>query len=75
MLRIAGGEFRGMALVTPPKIRATETKVRQALFNVLGSAVEGARVLDDRYFMMVKHVSGTEGETRNSVETVCFFLK
>ena len=46
MLRIAGGEFRGTALVTPPKIRATETKVRQALFNILAPLIRGARVVD-----------------------------
>jgi 16S rRNA (guanine(966)-N(2))-methyltransferase RsmD len=46
MVRITGGQFRGAALATPPGIRATEAKVRQALFNILASAIEGARVLD-----------------------------
>ena len=46
MLRIIGGAFRGMTLETPRSIRATETKVRQALYNILGPGVEGARVLD-----------------------------
>ena len=42
---------------------------------VAEDALEGARVLDDRYFMMVKHVTGTESEAQSPVETVCFFLK
>ena len=46
MVRITGGHFRGRILVTPKAIRATEGKVRQALFNILGDAVDGARVLD-----------------------------
>ena len=46
MLRIAAGQFKGTALVTPPGIRATETKVRQAIFNILGSFIEDARVVD-----------------------------
>ncbi len=35
-----------MPLIVPSGIRATENKVRQAIFNILGSAIEGARVLD-----------------------------
>ena len=46
MLRISAGLFKGRTLQTPPGIRATETKVRQALYNILGSFVEGARVID-----------------------------
>ena len=46
MPRITGGEFRGRSLIVPKRIRATEAKVRQAMFNILGRAVEGARVLD-----------------------------
>jgi 16S rRNA (guanine(966)-N(2))-methyltransferase RsmD len=46
MLRIAGGAFRGRTLVTPRTPRATQSKVRQALFNILGTVVEGARVVD-----------------------------
>jgi 16S rRNA (guanine966-N2)-methyltransferase len=46
MIRITGGTFRGLSLVTPRTIRATEAKVRQAIFNILGSAIGGARVLD-----------------------------
>ena len=46
MLRIAAGQFKGLRLVAPAKLRATEGKVRQALFNILGGAIEGSRVLD-----------------------------
>jgi 16S rRNA (guanine(966)-N(2))-methyltransferase RsmD len=46
MLRVTGGRFRGIPLVSPTRIRVTEAKVRQALFNILGPSVEGARVLD-----------------------------
>jgi 16S rRNA (guanine966-N2)-methyltransferase len=44
--RITGGQFKGLSLVMPRQIRATEAKVRQALYNILGSSIEGARVLD-----------------------------
>ena len=44
--RISAGAFKGIALTVPQGIRATEGKVRQALFNILGPAVAGARVLD-----------------------------
>ena len=46
MLRIAGGQFRGMRLEAPPSLRATKGKVRQALFNIVAPVIEGARVLD-----------------------------
>ena len=46
MSRITGGQFKGLTLIIPPQIRATEAKVRQALFNILGASIEGARVLD-----------------------------
>lgn len=46
MSRITGGQFKGLALTIPKQIRATEAKVRQALFNILSSSIEGARVLD-----------------------------
>ena len=35
-----------MPLAVPSQIRPTGGKVRQALFNILGSFIEGARVLD-----------------------------
>jgi len=46
MVRISAGQFKGFNLVTPLKIRATEAKVRQALFNILAHMVPGARVID-----------------------------
>ena len=45
-MRIAAGELRGMGLKVPPHIRATEGKARQALFNILGERIVGARVVD-----------------------------
>jgi len=46
MLRITGGQFKGIPLRAPGSIRATAAKVRQALFNILGQVIEGSRVLD-----------------------------
>ena len=46
MLRIAAGQFKGVPLNVPGRLRATESKVRQAIFNILGSFIEGARVVD-----------------------------
>jgi len=47
--RITAGEWRGRALVTPRggrELRPTTSLVRQALFNILGEAIEGAAMLD-----------------------------
>lgn len=46
MPRIAAGALKGLTLRAPRHIRPTSDKVRQALFNILGSRVPGARVLD-----------------------------
>lgn len=46
MTRIIAGSLKGRRLVVPPHIRASESKVRQALFSILGQTVEGARVVD-----------------------------
>ena len=46
MARITWGQFKGLPLIIPRQIRATEAKVRQALFNILGPSIEGARVMD-----------------------------
>ena len=46
MARITSGFLKGLVLTTPRHIRVTEEKVRQALFNILGSQVVGARVID-----------------------------
>ena len=45
-LRVAGGEARGRRLKTPKNIRPTQGLVKQAIFNMVGPEVEGARVLD-----------------------------
>jgi len=46
MAHIAAGTLKGFRLAAPRHIRLTEGKVRQALFNILGSRVIGARVVD-----------------------------
>ena len=46
MVRITGGEFKGRGVTALPSLRVTGAKVRQALFHILGPAMEGARVLD-----------------------------
>jgi 16S rRNA (guanine966-N2)-methyltransferase len=45
-LRVSGGEARGRRLKAPKNIRPTQGMVKQALFNMVGPRVEGARVLD-----------------------------
>lgn len=47
-MKITGGRYAGRSLVIPkgPRIRPTQTQVRQALFNILGDRLEGARLLD-----------------------------
>jgi 16S rRNA (guanine966-N2)-methyltransferase len=45
-LRIAGGEARGRRLKAPKNIRPTQGIVKQAIFNMVGPRIEGARVLD-----------------------------
>lgn len=47
-LRICGGEFRGRMLHAPEGLntRPTSSRVREALFSILGPTIEGASVLD-----------------------------
>ena len=45
-MKITTGTFKGSVLTTPPSIRATSTKVRQAFCNILAAVLPGARVLD-----------------------------
>ncbi len=47
-LRITGGSARGVPLVEPRgvRLRPSSGLVREALFNIIGSATDGARVLD-----------------------------
>ena len=46
--RITAGEWRGRLIDTPAgsKTRPTSSKVREAIFNILGDRVDDARVLD-----------------------------
>jgi len=46
MLRVGAGQFKGLTIHAPANLRPTEAKVRLAMFNILGEAVVGARVLD-----------------------------
>lgn len=47
-MRIAGGEWRGRPLKTPPgeTVRPTQDRVREALFSMLQGVLPGASVLD-----------------------------
>ena len=45
-LRVAGGRLGGRRLSAPRGIRPTQGLVKEAIFNMLGGAVEGAAVLD-----------------------------
>jgi len=47
-MRIIAGDLKGRRLKTPnwPGLRPTSDKLRETLFNVLGTRVVGARVLD-----------------------------
>ncbi len=48
MIRIVGGSARGRKLKAPSgqKLRPTSERVREALFDILGSAIKGASFLD-----------------------------
>jgi 16S rRNA (guanine966-N2)-methyltransferase len=48
VLRIIAGNLKGRKLATPtwPGLRPTSDKLRETLFNVVATRVEGARVLD-----------------------------
>jgi len=45
-LRVSGGEARGRRLKAPKNIRPTQGMVKQAIFNMVGPRIVGARVLD-----------------------------
>lgn len=47
-VRVAGGAARGVPLAEPKgfRLRPTSGLVREAIFNILATAVEGARILD-----------------------------
>ena len=46
MLRLTGGAWRGRRLDVPEGIRPTTELARKAVFDILGEAIRGARVLD-----------------------------
>ena len=45
-LRVAGGQARGRRLKTPKGIRPTQGIVKEAMFNLVGPAIDGVYVLD-----------------------------
>ena len=46
-IRIAGGAYKGQRIKVPKKgIRPTKGLVREAIFNILGEKIKGAKVLD-----------------------------
>ncbi len=46
-MRIIAGKAKGLAIKVPQgEVRPTQDRVREALFNILGPLVEGARLLD-----------------------------
>jgi len=45
-LRLSGGEFRGRRLRVPHGVRPTEGRLREALFSIWQSEIDGARFLD-----------------------------
>ena len=45
-LRVAGGEARGRRLKAPKGIRPTQGMVKQAIFNLVGTQIEEAFVID-----------------------------
>lgn len=49
-MRITGGFLKGRELITPPSdskdIRPLRSRIRKALFDILGHSLEGVRVLD-----------------------------
>ena len=46
MVRISAGVLKGFRIDVPPRVRPTTDQVRQAMFNIVGSRVEGSRILD-----------------------------
>jgi len=45
-LRLSGGEYRGRRLRVPAGVRPTEGRLREALFSIWQTEIEGARFLD-----------------------------
>ncbi|MCF8032173.1 MAG: 16S rRNA (guanine(966)-N(2))-methyltransferase RsmD [Desulfarculaceae bacterium] len=72
MLKITGGELRGRVIKAPPGLgtRPTAAKMRQALFNILGPAVDQARVAD---FFAGSGALGLEALSRGAA--ACLFVE
>lgn len=68
-MRITGGTARGRKLATPrsDRIRPTCDRVREALFNILGPRISGARVLD---LFAGTGAIGTEALSRGAMFTL-----
>lgn len=71
-LRIAGGEFKGRVLKTPPSVitRPTQERVRQALFNKLQFEIEGTTFAD---LFAGSGAVGLEALSRGAER--CFFVE
>lgn len=67
-MRIIAGQYKGRKIDFPRHIRPTQDKVRQAVFDVLGGAVEGCRVLD---LFAGSGAFGLEAASRGA-RAVCF---
>ena len=68
-MRVVAGLYRGRRLQAPPgrSTRPTSDRVREALFSILGPAVEGARVLD---LFAGSGALGIEALSRGAAEAV-----
>lgn len=69
MIRITGGILKGRKLLVPdiPDLRPTTDRVRESIFNILGSRMEEARVLD---LCAGTGVLGIEALSRGALEAV-----
>ena len=69
-IRIIGGALKGRKLVTIPGVRTRPTadRVREAIFNILGDRVRGARIMD---LFSGTGAMGIEGLSRGA-ESVLF---
>jgi len=68
-MRVIGGNFRGrkLAALHGRNVRPTADRVREAIFNILGPRVRGARVLD---LFCGTGALGIEAMSRNASEAV-----
>ena len=66
-IRITGGEFRGRKIKVPRRVRPTSSRLREALFNILGDRVRDAVVLD---LFAGSGALGLEALSRGALEAV-----